>query len=334
MQALRRIAAGIADTGAEMPRKHHDALPGDKLLALYQRLTLDGRRHFQSDLARDLGCSAQTVVRLVAIVERNLGRDAYIESGLESRRRYYRLRSRSEEKSLGFSFEELHCLAACRDVAAQFLPESVVDRISQTVTALALHLAEGNPPTAGQPIGFRSKGFIDYSPHFQTITTLRKAIERRQVCRIVYRARGRQAEGVYRYAPGRLVAMSGTLYVLGYRMSEGSVLPDRPTTFSIHRFAEVTPTGEYFRFNAADGEARTFGLGWHEPRRVQVRVEAEASDYVRDRVWSDDQVVEDQDDGSIILSVTTTSEKELNAWVSSFGGQAKILGSVAHNDNN
>ncbi|MFC5359567.1 WYL domain-containing protein [Azospirillum himalayense] len=330
----RRIAAGIAASGPEMPRKHNDALPGDKLLALYQRLTLDGRKHFQTDLARDLVCSAQSIVRLIAIIERNLGQDAYIESGLESRRRFYRLRSRTEEKSLGFTFEELHCLAACRDIAAQFLPESVVDRISSTVTALALHLAEGSQPIAGQPIGFRGKGFIDYSPHFRTITILRKAIERRQVCRIVYRARGRQAEGVYRYAPGRLVAMSGTLYAQGYRMSEGSVLPERPTTFSIHRIAEVTPTGEYFRFNAADGEARTFGLGWHEPRRVAVRVESEAADYVRDRIWSDDQVVVDQVDGSIILSVTTTSEKELNAWVSSFGGQARILTSVPRNANN
>lgn len=310
-----------------MPRKHHYALPGDKLLALYQRLTLDGRKHFQSDIARDLGCSTQTVVRLIAVIERNLGRDAYVENGLESRRRYYRLRSRSEEKSLGFSFEELHYLAACRDVAVQFLPESVVDRISNTITALALHLAEGMPPTNGQPIGFRSKGFIDYSPHFQTITTLRKAIEARQVCRIAYRARGRQVVSVYRYAPGRIVAMNGTLYAQGYRMTDDSVLPDRPTTFSIHRVTEVIPTGEYFRFNAADGEARTFGLGWHEPRRMKVRVDAEAADYVRDRVWSDDQIVEDQDDGSLVLSVTTTSEKELNAWVSSFGGQAKILNS-------
>lgn len=317
-----------------MPRKHHDALPGDKLLALYQRLTLDGRKHFQSDIARDLGCSTQTVVRLIAVIERNLGRDAYVENGLESRRRYYRLRSRSEEKSLGFSFEELHCLAACRDVAVQFLPESVVDRISNTITALVLHLAEGIPPTAGRPIGFRSKGFIDYSPHFQTITTLRKAIEARQVCRIVYRARGRQVVGVYRYAPGRIVAMNGTLYAQGYRMTDDSVLPDRPTTFSIHRIVEVTPTGEYFRFNAADGEPRSFGLVWHEPRRVQVQVDAEAADYVRDRVWSDDQVIEDQDDGGIVLSVTTTSGKELNAWVLSFGGQAKILDSAAHNDNN
>lgn len=308
-----------------MPRKHHDALPGEKLLALYQRLTLDGKKHFQSDLARDLSCSSQTVVRLIAIIEGSLGRDAYVENGLENRRRYYRLRSKKEERSLGFSFEELHCLAACRDIASQFLPESVVDRISKTVTAVALHLAEGIPPAAGQPIGFRSKGFIDYTPHFPVITALRQAIERKEVCRIVYRARGRQTVSVYRYAPGRLVAMSGTLYVQGYRMPDGSVLRDRPTTFSIHRIAEMSPTGEYFNFNAADREARAFGLGWHEPRRARIHVNAEAADYVRDRVWSDDQSIEDQEDGSIILSLTTTSEKELNAWTSSFGEMAKII---------
>lgn len=108
-------------------------------------------------------------------------------------------------------------------------------------------------------------------------------------------------------------------------MAEGSVLKDRPTTFSLHRITEVTVTGEYFSFNACDPETRVFGLNWHEPKRVHVHVAASAADYVRDRVWSEDQTINDQPDGSILLTVTTTSEKELTAWVLSFGGLATIL---------
>jgi predicted DNA-binding transcriptional regulator YafY len=303
-----------------------DALPGDKVLVLYQRLTLDGKRHFQTDIARDLGCSSQTVTRLVGVIARHLGKDASIECELEGRRRYYQLRSKALDKALGFSFEELHYLATCRDIAAQFLPESVTERIGKTLTALALHLSEGVVQhVSGQPMRFRNKGFIDYSQHLAAIASLRQAIDKRQICSVAYTASGRGIVQTYRYAPGRILAMGGTLYVQGYRLGDGSFLKERPTTFSLHRIAAIAPTGEYFSFDAADADARRFGLNWHPPKRVQVHIASQAADYVRDRTWSDDQTIEEQDDGSIRLAVSTTSEKELNAWVWSFGGLARIV---------
>jgi len=301
-----------------MPPKHGEARPRDKLLVLYQRLTLDGRRHFQADIARDLECSPQTVSRLVDVIEAHLGKDTFIDKGLEDRRRYYQLVSKSRDKGLGFSFEELHYLATCRDLAAPFLPEDVFNRIGRTLTSLALSLGEQSRPT-GLPIGFRSKGFIDYTPHLETIACLRAAIEKRQVCRVVY-----TESAIYRYAPGRILVMGATLYVQGYRLAEGSLLRDRPTTFSLHRISEITLTGEYFGFNADEGYARHFGLDWHEPKSVRIKVAKRAADYVRDRIWSDDQVIKEHRDGSLTLTVITTAEKELQAWVWSFGGLAEI----------
>ncbi len=303
-----------------------DALPRDRLLTLYQRLTLDGRPHFQSDLARELGCSPQTVARLVDVVERHLGKDAEVERELDGRRRTYRIRSKAEEKGLGFSFEELRYLATCRDLAAPLLPEGVAQRIDRTLTMLALQLGEANGQSVtGLSIGFRSKGYIDFTPYLPTIATLRQAIAKRQVCYVTYTASGRDSARTYRYAPGRILAMNGTLYVQGYQLPEGSLLKERSTNFLLHRIGAVSPTGEFFSFNAADADARAFGLNWHEPKRVKVHIARQAADYVRDRVWSQDQTIEEQDDGSLILSVTTTSEKELKAWVWSFGDAAEVI---------
>ncbi len=311
-----------------MPRKLNDRITArDKLLTLYQRLTLvGGRRHFQADIARDLGCSPQTVTRLISVIEQHLGKQVEIESGLEDRRRYYRLRSKSQETALGFSFEELHYLAVCRDLAAPFLPEKVAERINRSLTTLALQLGEeSNTAIFGAPVRFRSKGHIDYIPHVPTIGALRQAISKRQVCRVSYHPAGEAAPRPYRYAPGHIFAMSGTLYVQGYRIAEGSLLKERATTFSLHRIAKVEPTGEYFHFDAADPESGAFGLNWHKSVRVSIDIDAQAADYVRDRIWSDDQSIEEQAGGGLVLSVTTTSEKELNAWVNSFGGLARII---------
>src|SRR5690606_35034666 len=115
----------------------------------------------------------------VEVIECHLGKDTFVEKGLDGRRRYYQLISKSRDKGLGFSFEELHFLATCRDLAAPFLPAGVSERIGRTLTSLALMLGEQARPT-GLPIGFRSKGYIDYTPHLETITHLRGAIEKRQ----------------------------------------------------------------------------------------------------------------------------------------------------------
>jgi len=310
-----------------MPRKlNQDALPRDKVLVLYQRLTASNGKLFQDDIARDLGCSAQTVVRLIETIERHLGKDVFIERGLDGRRRTYRLSSQTEAATFGFSFEELRALALYRDLAAPFLDKDVIERISRSLTALALHVGDSATCTvSGAPLAFHSKGFIDYASHAETIAILNQAIAKQQVCTVVYRANGRQEASPYRYAPGRILAMNGTLYVLGYRMADESLLKERPTMFSLHRIAEVSTTGEFFRFDAADTASKSFGLPWHAPKRVRVRVAFQAADYVRDRVWSADQEIENQDDGGIILHVTTTSEKELQAWVLGFGELAEIV---------
>lgn len=306
-----------------MPKKQNqDSLPRDKILVLYQRMTLDSKRHYQADIARDLECSPQTVSRLTHVIERHLGKDTYIERGLDGKRRFYRLVTKSHEKGLGFSFEELHFLALCRDLAAQYLQEPVVSRIDDTLTSLALMLGEQASPRP--VIGFKSKGYIDYTPHLETIGQLRSAIAKRQVCQLSYTASGRDKPSLYRYAPGRVLVMGGTLYAQGYRLGDGSLLPGRPTTLSLHRISSIELTGEYFNFNAADGDARQFGLNWHDPKRVKVHVMPEAADYVRDRIWSDDQAIDEHADGSLTLAVTTSSEKELNAWVMSFGEFAQI----------
>ena len=309
-----------------MPPKISDALPSEKMLVLYQLLTLVAGKHYLGVIAALLGCSAQRIAPMIQIIERYIGKDAFIESGLDGRRRYYQLRSKATESALGFKFEELRYISMCRDLAAPFLPEGVADRINRSLTQLALYLGDANGYSlSGAPIGFRSKGFIDYASHLGTIGILRQAIAKQQVCRVVYKAGGRQAESTYRYAPGRILAMSGTLYVQGYKLAEGSLLKERPTTFSLHRIAEATPTGEYFRFDADDVAARSFGLNWHAPKRIQVHVAPQAADYVRDRIWSDGQTVEDHPDGSLTLTVSTTSEKELNAWVMGFGELAQIV---------
>ncbi|WP_085581018.1 helix-turn-helix transcriptional regulator [Thalassospira mesophila] len=305
------------------PKLQQDSLPRDKILTLYQKLTLDSRKHFQADLANELECSSQTVARLIDLVDRHLTKDVQIERGMDGRRRYYQLSCNSIKHGLGFSFEELHFLAICRDLATPFLSKDATDRIGKTLANIALGLGEDSPTSV--PIRFHSKGVIDYTPHLTTLSMLREAIKHKKICEIQYIATGRKIEKSYRYAPGRILIMGGTIYVHGYQMEETSLLPGRPTTFSLHRITQITTAQEYFLFNADADEVRCFGLSWHEPLRMKIHIAPQAADYVRDRIWSDDQIIEDHPDGSLTLTFVTTSQKEVNAWVMSFGKLAHIV---------
>ncbi|ABC23252.1 hypothetical protein Rru_A2452 [Rhodospirillum rubrum ATCC 11170] len=278
-------------------------------------------------LKNELECSERTVDRIVDDINNALSADLEIVKAPNNNNEIcYQLVSHKEENVPGFSFEEVRYLATCRDLAAPYLPEAVIGRINRSLVNLALHLEEGQRRSvSGAPITFANKGYIDYGPHAETIKTLNEAIANRRVCSLCYLPMNERTAKSYRYAPGRIVAMNGVFYVQGHYLDEGSLLPGHFITFLLHRITQITPGEEYFHFNAFEDTSRAFGLKWHEPMRRQIHVAADAADYVRDRIWSADQTIEEQDDGGIILSVTTTSEKELQAWVWSFGGLAEII---------
>lgn len=123
-----------------MPSKlDPDARTGDKLLRLFRKLLFDNRRHFQQDLARELNCSPQTVIRLMEQIENAVG--IALEMGMEQRRRWYRLNP-GEKGHLGLDFEELRFLTLCRRMAAGILPEQTLQRVDRTIQRLALHMAD------------------------------------------------------------------------------------------------------------------------------------------------------------------------------------------------
>lgn len=96
-----------------------DSSMAQKALRLYQKLLLDGRRHYQGDLANYLNCSRQTVMRLIAEIESVVG-DALV-TGIDKRQRWYQIKSVSRNR-LGLEFEELRFLSICRDLAEPYLP--------------------------------------------------------------------------------------------------------------------------------------------------------------------------------------------------------------------
>jgi predicted DNA-binding transcriptional regulator YafY len=119
--------------------------------------------------------------------------------------------------------------------------------------------------------------------------------------------------------------MNGALYIVGAGMTEDFAAVRHPTTLAIHRITDLTLTERRFDFDPPEAEPDAFGLPWHEPRSFRVRFKpGKATDYVRERIWADEQKMEDLEDGGLLLEVTTRSEPEFMAWVRSFGEDASM----------
>lgn len=304
-----------------------DATPGAKLLRLFQKLMLDGRRHFQTDLAAYLGCSSQTVMRLIAEIENVIGEN--LVTGLEKHRRWYQIRSISRNM-LGLEFEELRYLAVCRDLAEPYLPKHVKERVDQSIFKFSMFMADqefaDGQKERKSHIGYCAKGWIDYTPFFGFLGLLTQAMEEKRICLVRYKAAGaKQAKG-HRFAPARIISMNNALYALGAGVTEDFKSLRHLTSLAIHRIEDVVMTDRPVLFTIPHEEVGLFGLPWHEPKKFRIHFKpGKAVEYVKERIWSDKQRFYPQADNSLILELESCSQPEVEAWVRSFGDVATFL---------
>lgn len=304
-----------------------DATTSNRVLRLYQKLLLDGRKHYQSDLANYLCCSPQTVMRLIAEIEGVVG--ASLISGLDKRRRWYQIKSISRNR-LGLEFEELRFLAVCRDLAEPYLPEQVKKRVDQSIFNFSMLMADqefaDREKAQKEQIFNNAKGWIDYTPYFGILEKLVKAMDDKLICIINYQAAARKHAREHKVAVSRIVGMNNALYVLGATVSDNMKSMAKLINLAVHRIRDVTLTDKKWQFKIPAANLDMFGLPWHKPRLFRIRITNEkAARYVSERIWSDKQKIWKEDDGALILEITSCSQPEVEAWVRSFGEGAELI---------
>ena len=310
-------------------QKKDDATSGNKLLRLFQFLMANGGRHFQTDLSSRLNCSPQTIIRLMREIEAVVGES--LEYGRDGHRRWYRFKPK-RSNPLGLHFAELDFLSVYRDLAAPFLSKEERERIDTNLFQFSMLMADpsshaGLARDAKAQFVFTNKGRIDYTGHYEILQRLAKALQNSLLCQVRYKKAGVEEEREHTLAPGRIVSMNGALYVLGTTVTSDGGCIKHLISLAVHRIREVTVTDKQFLFKMPSEDLGLFGLPWHEPRNFRIRfAPGGPSDYVRERIWSDQQRIVEQKDGGIVLELVSCSEPEVMSWVRSFGKKAKLLG--------
>ena len=100
-------------------------------------------------------------------------------------------------------------------------------------------------------------------------------------------------------------------------------------TLAVERIHEIEKTGSTFEypkdFDAEERLESAFDIVYEEPLEVKIWFSANQARYIKERTWSKTQKIEDQEDGSIILSMRTSSWWDVKRWVLSYGREAKVL---------
>lgn len=132
-----------------------------------------------------------------------------------------------------------------------------------------------------------------------------------------------------RVDPYHGVRFEGDWYLVGHCHLRSEI-----RTFSLARMLRVRPSTERFTLPAGFDFRRLFGshFGIHWSKddfEVRLWFDRRAAAYVRERQWHPSQVIEEQPDGSLLLTMTVNHLLELKRWLLSWGDAVRVVQPVS-----
>ncbi len=309
-----------------------DTTAVENILALYTFLLANKGEYSLSMLSQRFNVSKATLLRYLRQLEKSEFGKVLCEK--KGREHFYSLQRPKALPKIALSAQGLQQLALCRDFMSHMLPLSMQRSLDATLQQATAYLPEASLETMeaqfrdiGQSF---SKGKIDYAPFEPMLKTLMQAIHEKAVCTICYKKRRFEDAYTFDYAPQRLISYNDAIYIRGWKVTDkGAVEPlfERGTDLVLHRFQDVTFTKRSARNLPLipENAVGAFGYMDHEAFTVKIRFEPRLANYMLERIWSEDQEIEELDGGEIILTLTARNKYEVVPWVLGFGAEAEVL---------
>jgi predicted DNA-binding transcriptional regulator YafY len=164
----------------------------------------------------------------------------------------------------------------------------------------------------------------DYSGKEDLIGQLMDAIMKKETCYIGYHSFYDDKIKSFKIDPLHFFENDGGLYILVNTTTFGDI-----RTLAVERIQSIKKTGVSFVYpEDFDPEAlleSAFDIVYGNPVKVKIWFSAEQARYIKERKWSRNQEIVDQEDGSIILSMETSGWWDVKRWVLSYGSEAMVL---------
>jgi len=172
-----------------------------------------------------------------------------VEEETSGRQKYYRIRAERPSGTLPMSEEEWRLLEMCGVFARHLLGTDLFAEAEQGLVKSRALLKVKDSETERGHFAALKTGTIDFTPHQKTIRMLIKAMEKKRVCRVTYRAILADRAKTFCVKPLKLFAYADSVYLLarmakppGNRYRE----PDFDLILAVHRIRKVELTETLF----------------------------------------------------------------------------------------
>lgn len=308
---------------------------GKNLIKLLRALELLSRKTGTTieEMAEHLEVDRRSVYRMINVIE-ELGFPLYDDKIPLEREKRWRLTETYLKKlpnmnipDINLTLPEIISLHLLRGEASLFKGTEIEKHTQSAFRKLGFFV----PPEAFDKLSkikalFASpaKSGKDYSGKEEIIDQLTDAMLKKETCRVKYHSFSDDKVKSFKIDPLHFFESSGGLYLFVNATTFGDIL-----TLAVERIQEITPTGSLFEYpKDFDPEKlleAAFDIVYEEPIDTKIWFSPDQARYIKERTWSKTQKIEDQEDGSIILSMKTSGWWDVKRWVLSYGREAKVL---------
>ncbi|SOB58967.1 conserved protein of unknown function [Pseudodesulfovibrio profundus] len=121
-------------------KKNQHAKPTQKAVTLFCQLMYTGKRHYLIDLARELDCSKQTIIRMMEDIDRSYS--VRVKKGKDGKRSWYQIQTPKSRPKVALSEEEINHLLLCKEMVRHLLPKELSKEVDETIHKTAAMLPD------------------------------------------------------------------------------------------------------------------------------------------------------------------------------------------------
>ena len=309
-----------------------DSTRSDKVIRLYELLMW--RKFSTAELTQKLSCSKQTIRQMIDDINKTSQNKVIEEQDIKTRKKSYYIEHHKYGMNEPIALDGFRQIELCRDLIGNVLPEDDFEKLNLAISNAANYLPKKdllNFKTLSIATGFQ-KGFINYSDYTQQFHDLFKCINERKCCVLEYEQHIGEGMKEHYFAPMRFLCMHDCFYIIGWitEKNNPSVKKyDTPTKFLVQRVKSVNVLEDISSMELPEVTPNNglFGvIDDSEEFEVTLKFSGNyAKTYVADRIWSKEQSISFNDDGSLILKFKSKSRYEVISFINSFGSQVEVI---------
>ena len=287
----------------------------------------------KKELAETLEVSERQVYRIIMHIE-DLGFPLYDEEDPFEKEKRWKLEEGYVKKlpnisipDIKLSLSEIISLYLLKGEGKLYRGTEIEKEINSAFIKIGMFLPEGTTDqlrkikTLFIPAAKFTK---DYTGKEEIIEQLTDAIFKKKTCLINYHSFYADTVKDFTIDPLHFFERDGGLYLFARTTAYKDII-----TLAVERIKQLILTKDSFEypkdFDPEEMMDKAFDLVFDEPVVFKIWFSADQARYIKERVWSKTQKIEDQKDGSIMLTMQTSGMWDVKRWVLSYGAQAKVI---------